>query len=264
MRGYLNPEPGVDCALPRQIAKMNNTVKIFGQPGGRARSIGLLRAAFPLCAVFMLCGFTAGALIPWPASSLPVKCLTVILAAIIVLISTLITVKRIDSFLKGANGEVAVAYMLARLPDGYSIYHGVDISENHDTFKTNDFDHVILTPSGVAIVETKNWKGELAFKDGKICIDDIVPERQPIPQVLNEAHDLALWLEAKIGESVEVIPYLCFAGTSLPGGIPAEVNGVRICSADTIVNAVVAQVGTKPPLSSAARERISILLQQYV
>lgn len=243
---------------------MNNSLKIFGQPGGRARSIGLLRAAFPLCAVFMLCGFTAGALIPWPASSIPVKCLTVILAAIIVLMSTLMTVKRIDSYLKGANGEVAVAYMLARLPDGYSIYHGVDLSENHDTFKTNDFDHVIITPTGVAIVETKNWRGELAFKDGKICIDDIVPERQPVPQVLKEANELSTWLENKIGEPVDVIPYLCFAGTSLPKEIPVEVEGVRICSSDTIVNAIVAQSGTKTPLSSASSERISILLQQHV
>ena len=160
---------------------------IFGQPGSRARASGLLQAALPLCAVLLLCGYAIGALLPWPEVDIVWKCALIVTLAIAILIATFFTGRRIDAFFKGASGEVAIAYVLARLPGGYTVFHGVDISARRGLLRTHDFDHVVLTPAGLVVVETKNWRGRLTFRDGAIQIDGITPQRPPVAQVAAEA-----------------------------------------------------------------------------
>ena len=241
-----------------------DTVAIFGQPGSRARASGLLQAALPLCAVLLLSGYAIGVLFPWTSASAAWKSVLVVAAAFAILAATAYTRRRIDAFFKGASGEVAVAYVLARLPGGYAVFHGVDIARKGSPFKTHDFDHVVLTPSGLVVVETKNWRGHLTFKDGAIQIDGITPQRPPVAQVAAEAEALADWLSGKTPEQVPVRPLLCFAGDPLPEDAPADLGGVRLCGPGTLVDAIVAGAAGASPLPPATRERITRALAAHV
>ena len=240
-----------------------NTVAIYGQPGSRARASGILQASLPLCAVLLLSGYAIGALLPWPEIGIAWKCVLVGVAAAAILVATVFTERRIDSFFKGASGEVSIAYVLARLPAGYAVFHGVDVTRKGGPFRTHDFDHVVLTPSRLVVVETKNWRGRLTFDDGAIQIDGITPQRPPVAQVSAEASALSEWLAKNTPEQIPVIPLLCFAGDPLPAEAPAEIGGVRLCGPDTLVNVIVATADGNP-LPPATRERITLALAAQV
>jgi hypothetical protein len=63
------------------------------------------------------------------------------------------------NFLKGATGEQAAARKIDDLPDDYCVIHDL-------ATPFGNLDHVIVGPTGVFILETKNWKGTIAA-DGK-------------------------------------------------------------------------------------------------
>lgn len=237
-------------------------LKIHGHPGGHARASGILRAALPLCAVLLLAGYSIGALLPWTEVGLGGKCAIIATAALLIFIFAAITGRRIDSFFKGASGEVEVAYALARLPDDYEVFHGVDLSKSHGGLKTHDFDHVVLAPSGIFVVETKNWTGTLTFKDSKIQIDGISPARPPVAQVLGEAEALSKWLSEKLNDTVPVYPVLCFVGDTLPDDAPVELEGVRLCRENTVVNSIVSRAGDFTIYPAVIRERLAALLRE--
>jgi hypothetical protein len=68
--------------------------------------------------------------------------------------------KRID-FRKGAAGEALVGYILESLPNDYVVIHGLKPKPYY-----GDIDHVVIGPSGVYAIDTKNWRG-VVTADGK-------------------------------------------------------------------------------------------------
>lgn len=247
-----------------RMANVNDTVVIHGQPGSRARTSGVLRAALPLCAALVLCGYAIGVLLPLPAVGMVWKGLMIVALAFALFLATSLTSSRIDSFFKGATGEVAAAWALARLPAGYTVFHGVDVSGAHGGLRTHDFDHVVLTPSGLAIVETKNWRGAITFDEGVVRTGGVLPRRDPVAQVDAEAETLSGWLADRLSERLEVVPVLCFVGDSLPADAPAELNGVAICSDAGLQEAIVSRGSKGLPLPPRTYERISTLLSGKV
>lgn len=239
-------------------------MKIHGHPGGRARASGILRAALPLCAVLLLAGYSIGALLPLPGVGLGGKSAIVATASLLTFVFAALTVRRIDSFFKGASGEVDVAYALARLPDDYEVFHGVDLTMSPGGLKTHDFDHVVLAPFGVFVIETKNWTGTLTFKNEQIQINGISPARPPVAQATGEAEALSKWLFEKLHDVIPVRPILCFTGDTLPADAPVELGGIRLCRDETIVNSIVSRAGEFPVYPLALRERISSLLREHV
>jgi hypothetical protein len=67
-------------------------------------------------------------------------------------------IKRLD-FRKGATGEALVGYLLEGLPDDYRV-----INDLATPF--GNIDHVVVGPSGVYAIDTKNWRG-VVTADGK-------------------------------------------------------------------------------------------------
>lgn len=53
---------------------------------------------------------------------------------------------------KGADGEVRVGEALAELPDSFRVINGLSTP-------FGDLDHIVVRPSGVFIVDAKNWRG---------------------------------------------------------------------------------------------------------
>jgi hypothetical protein len=65
----------------------------------------------------------------------------------------------------GAAGETAVAHELAKLPTEYHVLHDIDTGYGN-------LDHVVIGPTGVFIIDAKNWKGVVsADSDGRLLLN---------------------------------------------------------------------------------------------
>ena len=58
----------------------------------------------------------------------------------------------------GKLGEKIVGLNLKKLPDEYRIFNDVYIQENG--FSTQ-IDHLVISPYGIFVIETKNYKGDI-------------------------------------------------------------------------------------------------------
>jgi len=62
-----------------------------------------------------------------------------------------------NNFKKGFEGESDVTELLnSHLPDDYYLINDVVTKEGY-----GNIDHVVLSPSGIFVIETKNWKGKM-------------------------------------------------------------------------------------------------------
>lgn len=245
---------------------MDGHPETFGQPGGRARRSGLFRAALPLCAALILAGYALGVFLPAPDAP-AAKGAIIVALLFVILVATALAGGRMDAFFKGAAGEETVAYVLSRLPAGYSVFHGVDVTDGGlgGLWRPADLDHVVLTPAGVVLVETKTWRGPVRFADGKILDGETEPARPPAAQARREADALAKWLGERLpGAAPEVVPLLCFAGDGLADDAPPRFDGVLVCSPGTLVAAVSLQGRRAAPMPRDARDAISALLAARV
>jgi hypothetical protein len=68
--------------------------------------------------------------------------------------------QRLD-FRKGATGEALVGFILAGFPDAYTVIHGLKPKR-----RSGDIDHIVVGPTGVYAIDTKNWKG-IVTADGQ-------------------------------------------------------------------------------------------------
>ncbi len=60
---------------------------------------------------------------------------------------------------RGALGEIQVGFILSDLPKGFYVINDL-------TTAFGNLDHVVIGPTGVFVLETKNWRGVIA-PDGK-------------------------------------------------------------------------------------------------
>jgi hypothetical protein len=74
-----------------------------------------------------------------------------VIVRLMVKISEKLERERIN-FRKGATGEALVGYILEGFPDDYRVIHDL-------TTPFGNIDHVVVGPSGVYIIDTKNWRG---------------------------------------------------------------------------------------------------------
>jgi len=61
----------------------------------------------------------------------------------------------------GAVGERDVGRVLSRLPFGFHVFNGI-------RFPSGDVDHVVVGPTGVFSIETKNYSGTIGVREGHI------------------------------------------------------------------------------------------------
>jgi hypothetical protein len=64
---------------------------------------------------------------------------------------------------RGAEGEEATANALAQLPSGtWTVFHDVKWPGR----RYANVDHIVVGPPGVFVIDSKNWSGQVAVKDG--------------------------------------------------------------------------------------------------
>jgi hypothetical protein len=96
---------------------------------------------------------------------------------------------RIAAFFKGAAGEEAVARVLASLPAGFEVFHSLDLGGGLLMWRRGDLDHLVVGPTGIFAIETKNWQGTVTLEQGELRVDGVLPGRSPVRQ----AHQ-AVWV----------------------------------------------------------------------
>jgi len=222
--------------------------RVHGSPGEAPRVMGLLRAFWPLLLICLVTGYLLRALLPVPKldpSQVGVLFFLVAVGSGILLVWG---DRRLGNFLKGAKGEEWVAHELAFLSSEYAVFNGLRLSGGKQ-----NFDHIVVGPAGLFVVETKNWKGSVEFRDGKLYAGGREPSRPPLKQVKAATAELVSWMDDAGRGDIPVHPVLCFISTELPEEI-MNVNGVVVCSGPRLID--VLQETFDEPIHETLREQV--------
>jgi hypothetical protein len=78
--------------------------------------------------------------------------------------------------LRGANGEVAVGLVLSLFPDEFRVINDL-------TTPFGNLDHVVIGPTGVFVLDTKNWRGVVsADGEGELLVNGKTTNKRYIRQ----------------------------------------------------------------------------------
>jgi hypothetical protein len=247
--------------MPAPLDAQNSTsasdyAEVFGSPGTRVRMAGLLRTQWPLLVVVIIAGYLLRAALPWPPIGSSVAGALFLVLAVGVAAAANHSRHQLQAFLKGAKGEEMVARTLALLPGTFSVFHSVPA--RLPAPGGADMDHVVVGPTGIFVVETKNWSGLIAIQNGELTCDGEPPSRPPLEQVKAAATALRSRLQGVTKAETTVTPVLCFASNRLTDD-PQGAAGVVICSADSLATVIMAP--TETLLAEADRQLIAQTLQ---
>ncbi|WP_136081600.1 nuclease-related domain-containing protein [Pontiella desulfatans] len=222
--------------------------KVYGSPGEAPRVLGLLRAFWPLLVICFVTGYLLRAWFPHPYLGVSQVGILFFLVAVAAAILLAWGDKRLGNFLKGAKGEEWVAHELAFLNAEYTVFNGLRFGGGKQ-----NFDHIIVGPAGVFVVETKNWKGSVEFHDGKLYAGGREPSRPPLRQVKAAAAELVSFIDDAGCGDLPIHSVLCFLGTKLPQEV-MNVNGVVVCTGKKLVE--VLQETFDEPIAESMREKV--------
>lgn len=121
----------------------------------------------------------------------------------------------------GADGERQVAIELGNLPSTWRVLHDRLLRPGRS--RTN-IDHLVVGPSGVYLIDAKNWAGGVSVYDGTLwqhnggtrCRRD----------ALEQVHRFAAEVERAV--ALPVTPILVLAGTASSRFTPQRVGGVEV------------------------------------
>ena len=198
--------------------------KVYGSPGQGPRTLGPLRVFWPLVPICLAAGWLVHAALPVPQISISTAGLLFVLLAVALAVFIGWSAQRLRSFLKGAEGEETVARILSFLPANHTVFNDLQLDPGGPAF-----DHIVVAPAGIFVVETKNWSGEITFQNGLALCNGKAPSRPPLKQVKEEAAALLDHLSAAGCPAAPVYPVICFVGNRPQDGL-ANVGGVRICT----------------------------------
>lgn len=115
------------------------------------------------------------------------------------------------AYRKGAEGEGLTADALSDLPDTYSVFHDL----THPSIGGN-IDHIVVGPTGVFALETKNWRGMVTLSgQGNITVDGQHDKTKDGKAVLARAAELKKKIEALSNISTFVQAVMVFPKASV-------------------------------------------------
>jgi hypothetical protein len=180
--------------------------QIFGEPSRNAAEQSFKHTkrlvAFGMGVMAVLAaigGYALSAVLPIPNLSWSLAILIIAVAWLLMWFTAKWGTDKIDaidrermSWRKGAAGETVVAGVLETLPDDFVVVH--DVSK-----RFGNIDHIVVGPTGVYVVDTKNWKGRVSangsgelLQNGKPC------ERPTIKITLRAVMDFQSKLKALV------------------------------------------------------------------
>lgn len=134
--------------------------------------------------------------------------------------------KAAEHYERGADGEDATAEALAGLPgDAWRVIHDVAWPGR----KLANIDHVVVGPSGVFVIDSKNWSGEITV-EGDVLRQNRRARRSTVQGAEAAAEAVAALLPGVRRDHVHAV--LCFTGREAPS---VPVGRVLVCSTSTLV-----------------------------
>ncbi|HSX66177.1 nuclease-related domain-containing protein [Nocardioides sp.] len=146
-------------------------------------------------------------------------------------------IKRAEAFEKGATGERLVAEALKQLPPDWFVLN----DRRWPGRSRANIDHVVVGPSGVYVIDAKNWSGRLAVKDG-VLRQNGYSRMNAVDGALESAKAVAAlfdWMSPGY-----FLPVLCFVGEAK---VDATINGVAICSLEGLPRLLQSRPPVLPP-----------------
>lgn len=230
--------------------------KMYGSPGQGPRTLGPARVFWPLIPICLAAGWLLHAALPVPRLSTSQAGVLFVLLAVTLAIFMVWSGRRLHSFLKGAEGEETVASILSFLPANHTVFHDLQLDSGGSAF-----DHIVVSPAGIFVIETKNWGGEITFQNGQALCNGRAPSRPPLKQVREATAVLHKHLAAAGCPEAPIYPVICFVGNRPQGGL-ANVGGVRICAETDLLTLFEDTLET--PLPSGALSMIASELARCI
>jgi hypothetical protein len=105
---------------------------------------------------------------------------------------------------RGIRGEERIGRLLAELePEGYRALHEVDIGRG-------DADHVLVGPTGVFVIETKEWQGRFYPRGGRLMFN-----QRPADEVVSQVTAAAIVIRRRLKRAgIDVWVQAVIASTS--------------------------------------------------
>ena len=201
---------------------------VYGKPGGFAKEEYTRRMLRYFCIVYAVV-IVAGAAIGFvcglgqKGGVISLYCLVGFI--VFTLLAWLVLVPRFERFLDrrakeasnwkaGYTGEAQVANLLEDLPDDFHVFHDV----KHRDLAGN-IDHLVVGPTGVFVLETKNWRGHVEYSPDKKLLNDgrdKTAEMNALLQRVFSVRDKIEIIKMRTGRRVSVhsvffqIPFQCF------------------------------------------------------
>lgn len=159
---------------------------------------------------------------PWPALAAALVALA--------LLSAFVESPKMDAWRTGAEGERKTGHHLDGLREaGFVVLHDRKVPGYGD-----NLDHVVIGPSGVWAVQTKNVAGKIEIAGDSLRIRGYRQDRM-VDQVYREAAAIQVALGTSLaGVGVTVTPVLCIHRGELPFS-NKRVRGVRLASGRQLV-----------------------------
>ena len=136
--------------------------------------------------------------------------------------------RRVENLKQGRDGERAVGQYLERLrEDGAQVFHDIPA-------KGFNVDHVVISPHGIYVIETKTLSKPVQGKptawvrDGKLVVGGRVPERDPIEQARAVADWTQTLLRDSTGRTFPVRPVVVLPGWFVERVDTNATNGVWV------------------------------------
>lgn len=152
--------------------------------------------------------------------------------AAVILVRVLIPPQTTTAWATGAEGEEATARLIDPLAQqGFVVIHDRKIPGS-----PRNIDHIVIGPTGVFVIETKNIAGRLRIEGGDLRIGG--RRVAAVDEVLREAAAVSLALAPMLSpRNISVRPVICAHRADLPW-FRREVRGVRIVSGRDLVRLI--------------------------
>lgn len=144
--------------------------------------------------------------------------------------------KRAEAFEKGATGERLVAAALSQLPSEWFVLN----DRRWPGRSRANIDHVVVGPSGVFVIDAKNWSGTLTVRNG-VLRQNGYSRAKSVQAALESAKAVAglfEWIPAGY-----FVPVICFVGDAK---VEATVDGVEICSLENLPHVLQRRAASLP------------------
>ena len=140
-----------------------------------------------------------------------------------------------DRYYGGAGGEYDVSVVLSRLPQEFHVFNGLG-------FYADDVDHIIVGPTGVFVVETKNHSGTSSLRDGRLCRNGKLLNHDFVRHATSEV----MYVKGRLKPQVpcHVRPLVVFARAKVR--VQTAVGGVWVVALSSLTDTI---VGRAPSLS---------------